>query len=350
MHSRFGARGQGHSRRSFLASGLAVLTQTRLGSAGRQEPRANIRDFGARGDDVTDDTAAIQAAVRSLPEQGGTVVAPAGRYVVDPDRPIELRNGIRFAMSAAAVLRAAPTASANSAVLLARGVHDVAISGGTVIGERHGHLGRDGEWGMGISLLASRRVTIHDVTVESCWGDGIYVGSAPSAGGAVPCDDVSILRCTLRGNRRQGISVVACRTARIEACHISGTGGTWPDSAIDLEPDPGDVVDDVTVEGCVLSDNVGYGMFAAGHNGPVTRTRVLRNEIRGNRRGGVRLHSARSVVVADNEVVGPDAVLLTGAASDVALVNNRCPTGGVMRADSLTAAPRTDGNTCVGVW
>lgn len=37
----------------------------------------NVLDFGAKGDGVTDDTSAIQAAINALPATGGTVVIPA---------------------------------------------------------------------------------------------------------------------------------------------------------------------------------------------------------------------------------------------------------------------------------
>src|SRR5437899_5759912 len=40
----------------------------------------NVRDFGAKGDGVTDDTAALQAAITQA--SGGIVFVPAGTYVV----------------------------------------------------------------------------------------------------------------------------------------------------------------------------------------------------------------------------------------------------------------------------
>ncbi|MDT3331392.1 glycosyl hydrolase family 28-related protein [Microbacterium sp. KSW-18] len=43
-------------------------------------PFVNVRDFGAKGDRVTDDTAAIQAALNAAP--GGTVVFPPGIYSI----------------------------------------------------------------------------------------------------------------------------------------------------------------------------------------------------------------------------------------------------------------------------
>ena len=41
----------------------------------------SVKDFGAKGDGVTDDTAAIQAAIDSVPT-GGKVVVPLGKYIV----------------------------------------------------------------------------------------------------------------------------------------------------------------------------------------------------------------------------------------------------------------------------
>jgi hypothetical protein len=54
-----------------------------------------VRDFGAVGDGVTDDTASIQAAVDSLPVTGGTVVFPNGGWwvvlgTIRLDRPISV--------------------------------------------------------------------------------------------------------------------------------------------------------------------------------------------------------------------------------------------------------------------
>jgi hypothetical protein len=42
----------------------------------------SVKDFGAVGDGVADDTAAIQAAINSLPANGGTVFIPPGTYLV----------------------------------------------------------------------------------------------------------------------------------------------------------------------------------------------------------------------------------------------------------------------------
>ena len=43
----------------------------------------DVRDFGAKGDGISDDTPMLQAAILSCPE-GGRVLVPAGKYVTGP--------------------------------------------------------------------------------------------------------------------------------------------------------------------------------------------------------------------------------------------------------------------------
>ncbi|MFZ0431834.1 MAG: glycosyl hydrolase family 28-related protein [Candidatus Acidiferrales bacterium] len=51
-------------------------------------PRVDVTAFGAKGDSVTDDTAAIQSAINAACAGGGDIFFPAGRYVVSqPQTP-----------------------------------------------------------------------------------------------------------------------------------------------------------------------------------------------------------------------------------------------------------------------
>lgn len=58
----------------------------------------NVRDYGAQGDGTTDDTAAIQAAIDAVPASGGTVMFPAGTYIVAPTRTrcIAIKSHLRL--------------------------------------------------------------------------------------------------------------------------------------------------------------------------------------------------------------------------------------------------------------
>ena len=66
----------------------------------------NVRDFGARGDGVTKDTAAIQAAIdRAASAGGGTVELDAGTYV---SGTVWLKSRVDFHLGAGAVLLGSP--------------------------------------------------------------------------------------------------------------------------------------------------------------------------------------------------------------------------------------------------
>jgi hypothetical protein len=64
---------------SFLQSGTGAVTRT---VQSKLRDVVSVKDFGAVGDGVTDDTAAIQAAVDSVETLGGVLVFPPGRYLM----------------------------------------------------------------------------------------------------------------------------------------------------------------------------------------------------------------------------------------------------------------------------
>ncbi|HUB87116.1 MAG TPA: glycosyl hydrolase family 28 protein [Verrucomicrobiae bacterium] len=62
----------------------------------------NIRDFGAKGDGTTLDTAAIQSAIDACTrDSGGIVLVPAGTFLIGP---IELKSNVTLRIAAAAKL------------------------------------------------------------------------------------------------------------------------------------------------------------------------------------------------------------------------------------------------------
>jgi hypothetical protein len=62
----------------------------------------NVRDFGAKGDGTTLDTAAVQAAIDACTkDQGGTVLVPAGVFVIGT---VELKSNVTLRLAAMAKL------------------------------------------------------------------------------------------------------------------------------------------------------------------------------------------------------------------------------------------------------
>jgi hypothetical protein len=105
------------SRRKWLGMAGAAFAPGLLVGAGAGEAKAaraadndhdlgtrtyNIRDFGAKGDGVTLDTAAVQAAINACNrDQGGTVVVPAGVFAIGT---VELKSNVTLFLAASAKL------------------------------------------------------------------------------------------------------------------------------------------------------------------------------------------------------------------------------------------------------
>src|SRR5438445_4433051 len=66
----------------------------------------NIRDFGAKGDGKTLDTAAVQGAIDACTkDRGGTVLIPAGDFLIGT---IELKSNVTLHLSAQGKLLGSP--------------------------------------------------------------------------------------------------------------------------------------------------------------------------------------------------------------------------------------------------
>ncbi|HEY0505384.1 MAG TPA: right-handed parallel beta-helix repeat-containing protein [Lysobacter sp.] len=307
---------------------MAVVAMAAPALAATSPPRArgnariDVRARGARGDGKHDDTRAFQAAIDALPGDGGTVVVPAGDYLINPVVGVQLRSRMHLAMAPGTRLLAKANAAERAYVLNAHRVRDVEISGGRIIGERASHRGSTGEWGHGIMIRASTGISVHDLHVSHCWGDGISIGGAKAGGTSVPSRDVVIERVQSVGNRRQGLTIGRSRQVRVYDSAFLDTGGTLPGCGIDVEPDAGDVADDIllarcvvrgnrgagiqlykrvsdaTVRECLIEANGGHGVLALGARDCV----IEDNRIRGNRLGGVGVRpGTREVNLARNE-------------------------------------------------
>jgi hypothetical protein len=71
-------------RTAFTSAGLAILgtsLEAKTKPSAGDDPRPNVRAFGAKADQVTDDTAAFQSAIDAAAASGGGIVfVPAGTY------------------------------------------------------------------------------------------------------------------------------------------------------------------------------------------------------------------------------------------------------------------------------
>jgi hypothetical protein len=222
------AHAPGMARRDFLKKSSAVAVSLGLATTAlpalaayiapsrtRGAAVLDVRNYGAFGDGVHDDTAAIQAAINALPTDGGTVYVPAGTYMIDAVRNLRLRSQMHLQLAPDAKLVAIPNAVDRYYVLNVYKVSDVEISGGQIIGERDQHMGTTGEWGHAIMVRGSKRVTVRDIRLSRCWGDGLSIGGAAATTGTIPSEDVAVANIVSTGNRRQAVTIGRSRGVKV---------------------------------------------------------------------------------------------------------------------------------------
>ena len=284
-------------------------------------PTINVRDKGALGDGVHDDTAAIQAAIDALPVSGGTVTIPDGNYMIDAARSINLRSNMRLQMTPAATLSAMTNDLDRSYMIKVWRANNVQIIGGRVVGERAGHRGTTGEWGYGINIQASDNVSVIGTHISDCWGDGIWIGGLGRRANVMVSTNVTLDHVVSTNNRRQGLSIGPVRGVSVIHSTFSNTQGTKPQAGIDIEPQGQGPASDITFSDCTITGNQGSGLEIHENVSGV----VLKNcKIQDNNGYGVLAGGASQLTIADNLIAGNGlvGVAMSAKASHARITGN----------------------------
>ncbi|WP_223582994.1 right-handed parallel beta-helix repeat-containing protein [Sphingobacterium sp. GVS05A] len=147
------------------------------------------------------------------------------------------------------------------AIILFSNVTDSGVFGrGRIVGDIETHTGTLGEWGNGINISdGCKDISVQDITIEQCWGDGIWVGGARTATNA--SSNISVNHIIVDKNGRQGITVTKGSNISISKSTISNTGtikGKLPMDGIDIEPNENNRVSNVNIYDNTFLNNVGH--------------------------------------------------------------------------------------------
>ncbi len=219
----------------------------------------DVRGFGARGDGVHKDTAAIQRAIdETVAKGGGTVVVPPGRYL---SGTIYLRSFITLELQNGAVLFGSPdkadyaeyeklsypiledveTMYFRHALVTGEGLEHVAVTGQGVIDGNHYKRGGPKT----LALKQCRHISIRGITVQN---------SANYSLSFLGCDWVDVDGVTVLNSQADGIDPDNCRWVRIANCHVeSRDDAICPKASMALGR-PG-FTEGVTVTNCVIRTN-----------------------------------------------------------------------------------------------
>ncbi|GEM_PF-2496651 len=147
------------------------------------------------------------------------------------------------------------------AIILFSEVVDSGVFGrGRITGDNATHIETSSEWGHGINIVdGCSDISIQDITIENCCGDGICIGGAETAdGGSI---NISVEHVIVDNNGRQGITVTKGSNISISKSRISNTGvikGKFPMDGIDIEPNKNNSVLNVNIYDNTFLNNVGH--------------------------------------------------------------------------------------------
>lgn len=215
----------------------------------------DVKDFGAKGDNATDDTIAIQSAINYASSTGiSNVVIPSGTYLINTDA-INLKSNMSLSMSKNTILKMIPTELGLYKLLNIDTVENVIIDGGKLVGDRNEHLSSEDERGIGIRVKDGKNITIKNITTCDFWGDGIMVWGTET-------DKVLIDNVISDNNRRQGASLCGGKNITVSNSIFKNTNGTAPQAGIDIEPshDGEGFIKEINILNCVFENNAGYGV------------------------------------------------------------------------------------------
>lgn len=324
-------------KRSLLVLTVSLLSVSAFAytpaARSRGTASLNVLNYGAKPNDTGDDTAAIQRAIDALPSTGGTVYIPAGTYRInandstDPTRRgINLRSLMLLKMDAGTILKTIPNSSMSTFyVLNIHQVNDVEVAGGQIIGERSAHIDtrtssdQKSEWGHGVMIRGSSRVTVRNIRLVDHWGDGISVG----AQGSDISVDVVMDNLYVNNNRRNGVTIGRSSSVRLYDSEIAKTNGTDPEYGVDIEPDTTTdaYAGSPRVENCYIHHNNAGGIQIY-HK--VTNAVIVNNRLEYNQYG-MWVQDAEGGIVSGNMFAHNvyQGLLFTGASGDFSVSSNR---------------------------
>ncbi len=202
----------------------------------------NVKDFGAKGDDKTIDSPAINRAIEAASQAGGgTVFFPAGTYL---SYSIRLSNNIHLYLDEGAVLKAARPSAEEGYDPAEPNPHDAYQDFG------HSHWQNSLIWGIGLkNIRISGFGTIYGYGLSR--EESLLPGAANKAIALKECinvdiQDITMIRCGhfallatgvenlgIRGvkidTNRDGLDIDACRNVRISDCTVNAP---WDDAIV----------------------------------------------------------------------------------------------------------------------
>lgn len=279
----------------------------------------NVLDYGATGDGVTNDTAALQAAITAAAVAGGAVYLPSGTYLMSSGVTIPSDVSL-FGDGTTSELRRNTSATPFDFITIENGAAHISLSNFYINGVTKLDNGTAANRYCGIRVWANGGARPNAIHITGVHIDKTTSGEIQAEGnrGAIlleDCYDVQIDRCKFYDNRATTILITvengttAINTERIQIEQCYGVGEVAPFDS-DFPTGFGSFISgnshqDVLVSGCYVD---GFGFSNISMNGP--RSTVQNCISKNSKYAGINLGHSTIGENCDDSVV--DGNITTG--------------------------------------
>lgn len=227
----------------------------------------SVTDYGAVPGGAVDSTAAFNLAVQS---GARLVVVPAQTFLINPRHMlyndgaysqttrvgVSIPSGVTLMMYGATLV-STDTDSDSYSLLASYRTSNVHINGGKLIGDKATNSSNPAvpaDYGFGIDFRDVTDCSVEDVESNDMWGDSFYLGVTDTGG--TGSKRVTYRNIKGSGSRRQGLSITGGEQITIDGWNFRSIRGAaaGPCAGIDIEPNTGDLVNDVIIKNGYAED------------------------------------------------------------------------------------------------
>lgn len=253
----------------------------------------DIRDLGAKGDGIADDTAAIQLAIDSAKE----ILIPFGTYLIS--NSLTLKSDITIMGNGTLKVNSDGVAFAGIKALTSgtSGIQNVQIIGITI----------DGGGQVGGSITAGKRAAI-GIYLTNCTNiliDRVHIKNCGVVNGAAPQSDATYggfgILAQCNSGPIKNIKITSCTIEKIAG------GGTNTGDGIDISgySTTGITPEDILISNCTISIVGRHGIALAGTAGAGTslcqNVRVTNSYISYTMLSGIDMEDATDIIISNSQ-------------------------------------------------
>ncbi len=289
----------------------------------------DIKERGAIGNGVSDDTAAIQAVLSDAATD--EVWFPHGHYRIDASKGLTIPSNRALIFEAGAMVTGANSGPRCRIFETVPGASGIRIVGALLCGSREAVCGVS--WGHCVRIDAASDGELENVIMRDAYTDCIYIG------GNTACYGITLRRVICQSARRSALTITNAVGVHITHSTFIRSSGQEPEAGVNCEPNAGERVREVTffesmfggsrvglfihrgqgnragnirVIDCGFTENSRYGLIATEIDGlHVIGSRFLRSKW-GASIGGL----ATRITFADNRIEECEhALVLSGVES-----------------------------------